>query len=903
MRRLAATLAVAALALLLSALPAPPLARAGQPPAGYPTAAAAIDAAARLYEEQVEPAHRLRLGELHTDGAWAYRIGQPVAAQAEVLEHGVVPILARFTADGWQAIAPGLAPAADFNAWLAELSPVLMDENLKGYLQLRDASRPDAATFGGHFLPWPGGRWGKVTHRDGVGHYGQIDFVIEGDVYSSKPGRVAFIKESSPDPDEPCSDFEACWRKANVVVLEHSPQEYSWYVHLAYNSVPDNIYVGLDIPAGVKIGVQGRTGYTWGVTGFHLHYMVSAGHYAWTDPNDPDALTWATGIERTDFIERSWDELYPGQNFLSQNWGTTIPQRSSINGVVRDGAGRLVGGAAVALLPGSGLGPAHLTATDGLGTYKYQQILEGDYVAGAGYGGYWQMVSLPASGAASIDAPALALSRSCSAGGLTPLEGQMAALVCAGSPAAAAAPEAAAPLALHAHPGIDNSFLQWEPTNSVEVSQYRVQRAVGDSTSYTTLGLTARLFYVDSSALPAGAGACYRVQALRANSTVIATSNSACVAGRFLSLWVPHVEGRPGDKLTIPVNIRNAHGLRLNPSTIALDYDTRVLALTGVSTGVLAGGYDWYTSTSINGNVAQVRVHSSPNQAPLLYGSGALFWLSFDVLSSTVMSSPLTLRETIPGGGGSAIYTPANPTQPAPLQLLSGVFYMEPQYAYRRGDVNGDGLVTAADGALAALVASNMATATARQLRAAEVTGDGRVDAADGAAILRYAAQGAWPTAAPPAADPAVIRIDSAAGIQSGLVQTTLRISSAGAWAGSTVWLAYDPARIAGVVGAAPTGIAAGQQVAVDDAGAGLARIVLSSSAPLAANGAFATVTLHVASNVPSGSSTPLVLAGAALNDSSGRDYATSSLQTNSSQVGGTLLVEYLSAHLPVIHR
>jgi murein DD-endopeptidase MepM/ murein hydrolase activator NlpD len=908
--RLAAFLALAASCLLLSLLLAAPPALAGQLAAGYPTAAAAIDAAVRSYVEEIDPAHQLQLGELHQEGAWAYRIAQPVDAQSGELQHEVIPFLARLTADGWQAMAPGLAPAAEFNAWLSELPLSLMDESLKGYLQLYDTSRTPVAYFSGHFLPWPGGRWGKVTQRDGVGHYGQIDFYLEGDIYSSKPGRVAFIKESSPDPDEPCSNFEACWRKANVVVIQHGPQEYSWYLHLAYNSVPDNIYVGLDIPAGVKIGVQGRTGYTWGTTGFHLHFMVSSGHYPWSDPNNPDALMWATGVERTDFIEKRWDELLPSYSFLSQNWGSTIPQRNSVDGVVRDSAGRLAGGATVALLPGSGLGPARLSVTDGLGTYKFQQVLEGDYVAGAGYGGYWQMATLPGAGAASLDVPALELSRTCSATGLTPLESQVAALVCAASTAAPfaeshapAATAPAAPLVLTAYAGIDNSFLQWQPTNSVEVTQYRVLRALGDSTTYAALGLTTQIFYVDSSAVPAGTRACYRVQAQRANGTIVATSNTACTTGQTLSLWVPHIEGRQLDTVSVPVNVRNANGLRLNASTIALDYDPRLLALRSVSTGVLASGYDWYTSTSVNGDVAQVRVNSISTQPPLLYGSGALFWLTFDVLASEVISSPLNLREYVSGGGGSTIYTPANPTQPVALQLLDGVFYMEPQQPYRRGDVDGDGAVTAADGAMAARVASNMAQATARQLRAAEVSGDGRVDAADGAAILRYAAQGAWPSAAAPAAAPAVVRIDNATGIQSGLVETTLRISSAGAWAGGGVWLAYDPARIAGVIAAEPAGIAAGQQVAFDDAGVGLARIVLSSNAPLASSGAFASVTLRVAPNVPSGSSTPLLLAAAALNDSSGRDYATSVLQTTVAPTGGLLEINYLSAYLPAIQR
>jgi hypothetical protein len=913
-RHVVAFLTFAGLCLLLFGSLASGDALAGQTAAEYPTAGAAVAAMVQRYEEQIDPAHPLFLGELHQDDEWAYLIAQPTDPATGEFLPGVIPILARRTGDIWEAIAPALAPPAEFNAWLDAVSPSLMDASLKGYLQLYDPARAPVAYFSGHFLPWPGGRWGEVTQRDGSGHYGQIDFAIERDVYSSKPGRVVFIKESSPDPDEPCSNFELCWRKANVVVIQHAPQEFSWYVHLAYNSVPDNIYVGLDVPAGVKIGVEGRTGYTWGETGYHLHYMVSAGHYPWTDPNDPDALTWATGIERTDFIERRWEELEPRASFLSQNYTSYIPPRSSVDGIVRDSAGRLSGGATVVLLSGDGQQPPHVASTDGLGTYKFQHVIEGDYVAGAGRNGFWQMVPIPAAGLASLDAPALVLSRACGSGGSVPLESEIEALVC--EDATAAPPDgtttpAATPLVLAVQPGVDNVLLRWEPANSIAASQYRILRAVGDSATFSSLALTPEIFYIDTATVQPDTRGCYRVQAQRANGTVVATSNDACTAGQTLSLWVPHVEARLGDRVLVPVNIDNAHGLRLASSSIALDYDPRLLALRGVAPGVLSGGYDWYTSVSSSGDLAQVRVSSLSTQTPLLYGSGALFWLIFDVLPSDVISSPLNLREYVPGGGGSTIYTPANPSQPLPLMVLDGNLYVEPQQAYGRGDVNGDGAVTVADGAVAVRVASNMLQATARQLRAAAITGNGRVDAADGSAILRYAAQGSWPAAqlasslAAPAAPaaPAVVRINDATGIQGALVQTTLQVSGAGAWAGGTFWLAYDPALVAGVVDVIPAGIAAGQHAAFDDPGTGLARIILSSAAPLAADGAIAQVTLRVGHSVPTGTTTPLALVAAALNDGNGQDYATSSLQTTVTPVSGTLHVDYVSAYLPVVRR
>ncbi|MDT8305380.1 MAG: peptidoglycan DD-metalloendopeptidase family protein [Anaerolineae bacterium] len=893
---------------LLAGLPF--VAAAGSRDAGHDSAGEAIRAVVELYETQIAPSQPLATGDVYEEGDWAYAIAQP----ADHDSPAIIPILAQRTADGWLALAPATAPASEFNAWLAALPASLMDGSLKGYLQVYDPALAPATTFRDHLLPWPGGRTGVVTYKDGSGHYGQIDFAIERDVYSSKAGRVVFIKESSPDPEQICSSFQACWRKANMVVIQHGPAEYSWYVHLAYDSVPDNIWVNKEIPAGVKIGVEGRTGYTYGETGYHLHFMVSTGHYPWTDPNDPDALPWATGIEQTDFVERSWGELFPNERYLSVNYAADMPQRSSLDGVVRDSYGRPAAGATLALLPSDGPGAALLAASDGLGTYKFQQVVEGAYVAGAGQDGFWQMAAVTVAGSGGVDGPPLLLTRPCgSAGELSP-EREIESLVCDGAapaqplagPAAASAGSAAAPLVLSAQPGIDNVYLHWEATNSIEVSQYRVLRAVGDSSTLTTVSSTAQTFYVDTNPIAAETRVCYQVQARRQNGAIVASSNLACTVGQTVSLWVPHAEARPHDRIRIPVNIRNARGLRLDSATIALDYDPRVLGLLAVTPGSLASDYDWYTSVTVNSTSAQVRVQTLPSEAPSLYGSGALFWLTFDVLPSNVISSTLNLREYL-NGSGSAIYTPGSPAEPAPLALLDGNFYVEPLHAYGSGDLNGDGAVTAADATSALRVASNWQQATARQIRAAEVTGDGRVGAADGSAVLAYADTASWPAmpSAPPAPapGPAVVSIDAAAGILGGLAKTRLRVSDGGNWAGGVFWLAYDPALVAGVVAATPVGSAAGAQAAVYDAGAGLARIVVSSAAPLAADGAFVELTLRVGSMAPSGSRTPLVLVDAALHDAAGRDYATSALQIPVSALSSILSIDYEAAFLPSVQR
>lgn len=155
-------------------------------------------------------------------------------------------------------------------------------------------------SFTGYVLPWPVGQVGAVVRRDGVDHQYQVDFDIPGPVVAVKPGTVVFVKQSS---NSGCGSL-SCWQQANMVVVQHDSGEYSWYVHLAYGSVP--VVVGTYVSAGTRLGMEGATGYA---TGPHLHFMVSSGHTAWTNPGDPNAAPWATGIYPVNFLEAAWGNL------------------------------------------------------------------------------------------------------------------------------------------------------------------------------------------------------------------------------------------------------------------------------------------------------------------------------------------------------------------------------------------------------------------------------------------------------------------------------------------------------------------------------------------------------------------------------------------------------------------
>ncbi len=131
----------------------------------------------------------------------------------------------------------------------------------KSYYYLYDEIAISAFIHPGLFLSsFPLGDYDEKpfsTQKDGSYHTHQLDFVMRSidDIYASKPGLVIFVKDSSGVGG---CDIDL-WPWANMVVVQHSATEFSWYVHLKQDSATVN--VGDLIGYGTKIGEQGNTGF------------------------------------------------------------------------------------------------------------------------------------------------------------------------------------------------------------------------------------------------------------------------------------------------------------------------------------------------------------------------------------------------------------------------------------------------------------------------------------------------------------------------------------------------------------------------------------------------------------------------------------------------------------------
>ena len=260
------------------------------------------------------------LGEVEKEGGYAYSLAK--APEAVEMERGFVMLLATQNAEEmWQAVAPGMVSETEYNQLLQSFPDSLLNEFDKSYYYQytsTEVSRFSTRTVDLHKFPWPVGLRAKVTQKDGDYHTNQIDFyMLDADtIYASKPGVVIYAKESSNTGG--CNmDY---WQYANVVVIQHSGSEYSWYFHLKQNSV--TVEVGDMVGYGTKIGEQGNTGYACGTTGIHLHFMVSTAVPSyWPNAATASLAPWPPGgsIIRVNFSEASWTAIQEYQTYVSLN--------------------------------------------------------------------------------------------------------------------------------------------------------------------------------------------------------------------------------------------------------------------------------------------------------------------------------------------------------------------------------------------------------------------------------------------------------------------------------------------------------------------------------------------------------------------------------------------------------
>ncbi len=214
-------------------------------------------------------------------GDWAVATAAAQDADGALLPATPVLAIARREAGLWQVLLPSRADAVRYNQWLDALPETLASADDKSALRLFEPGEragQQTTVFSGYRMPYPAPWTAFVTQGPDTNFshsgYWAVDFVLPtgtgftSTIAAAKSGVVMYVKDVSGTGGSG-SGYSGY---ANGVVIRHAAGEYSWYWHLAQNSVPGDVQPGQFIEAGTVIGWMGSTGFS---TGPHLHFQVS----------------------------------------------------------------------------------------------------------------------------------------------------------------------------------------------------------------------------------------------------------------------------------------------------------------------------------------------------------------------------------------------------------------------------------------------------------------------------------------------------------------------------------------------------------------------------------------------------------------------------------------------------
>lgn len=312
-----------------------------------------------------------------------------------------------------------------------------------------------------------------------------------------------------------------------------------------------------------------------------------------------------------------------------------------------------------------------------------------------------------------------------------------------------------APSQLQAHAGKDNVLLTWNPAPTVGIAGYIVYRQQQDADTADALHTEPikTLHYRDSN-VPAGTYT-YLVRAINDAGQSVPAKITPVTIGQ-VRLFIPHMYAQPGTTASVPVQIENGDGLCIMPMDIGITYHTDSGTVTGVRNTPFTDGYTFKAQTQAHTidpyspygpGLPYKETHVSTTGCQELYGPGALFWLDFSIPQTATTATALSFVRGMTGT--VQLFDEENAAEPIPLLLEDGQLQLSDRGVRMLGDLNGNGIVEqsrAEDAAIALQIGTGEHMPTTAQQSAGDVNGDGMINAADATMMLFYGMQQEWPT-------------------------------------------------------------------------------------------------------------------------------------------------------------
>jgi len=472
---------------------------------------------------------------------------------------------------------------------------------------------------------------------------------------------------------------------------------------------------------------------------------------------------------------------------------------------------------------------------------------------------------------------------------------------------------------LVATPGYGNILLTWalSDTPNPEATQYRILRAKGEDAEPNSEVKTKEKpdpKYSDNSAdLVPGEIYCYIIETLDKDGKSLSQSNKACARFGEVILKVKDIgELKNVGEVDIPIFIENAGGLPITAADICLRYDSNVIKYKDVKKGAVltepqneAKPYKVDPGEEINDPDGKSKINISISHPdfppPALIGDKGtpLIEITFDIMGNEGDKSKLELVEKIPGQDcGTTIQDKTFDDIPyLTLDDSGGNFSLRSKTAnsvyfyvgqsYVRGDLNGEGTRQTADASLARFIGVEKFTASKEQI-GADVDGDEVINSNDAGIISYYKLHWDWPRMPEPKTlrrtrrnhqeTPVVIRLDDISAQSGSEVKTLLYVDNPVNLSAMNIAIVYNPEVVKEVINVEKTELIDEAILSYHDNGAGVLRMGMDTQVPISDSGAFAEITLQLASDSTI-RSTPLSLSQAYLYDMYGRDFTTSAIQ------------------------
>lgn len=466
------------------------------------------------------------------------------------------------------------------------------------------------------------------------------------------------------------------------------------------------------------------------------------------------------------------------------------------------------------------------------------------------------------------------------------------------------------PTNLEARSGIDSIRVSWDPSNSAYLAGYNIYRASTINGSYTklnTAGLVSDLFYNDDFNLVQGDSYFYYVTTVDTFGNESPPSDKISTIFGVIEMYIPDSNGPNGSEVRLPVNINNADGLNMCSVSIDVSYDETVLTATSIEKASLTETYGWSQNLSTPGTARAV---IALNQGETLYGEGTLFYILFDVIGNPGDTSSLTFEIDT-----SYFYDCRDDYDEVPVNLDDfGTFTV--RNGFMLGDLNGDGIIDELDFQLVLEIAVGNIELTDIYLTTGDVSGDRRIRTNDATLIMRLI-NGEILAFDPRSAREQRANLPSEVNIR--LPSPTIIQPGGGTWvpvlidnatgvSGAEFILNYDPMATIRPTRVRTTDLSQNFNLSYNipqgPEETGQFRISLSSKDGKgleSGSGALVEVFFESPSDIRENTSTPIVLAGARLNDTFSRDYEVSALLVDVQTANGKVRAATLTLRDAII--